>query len=519
MKVCWRKAVAVALVSLTAAFLFVSCGNEESTVPSKSAVTLGKPDFTADVVVVGAGGAGLSASIKAAQLGMDVILLEKNSFVGGTTLMAEGMFAVDSHFQKEAGIEIDKVDLFRRVQEYNHWLSDSKILKRFFDESAASISWLEELGVKFMGVISMGDSVKTWHIFDGLGEGYIHTMHEAALEAGVNLILETPGEELVMEEGRVKGLIARNSEGESVAIEAPVVILATGGYSDNPEMMEELVGISSDYSMQMGVPGRTGDGIHMGIGAGADTYYLGTAMFYGGNLRGVPFGNHLFAASSFQPTMVTVNQEGIRFADESIAGQNFSFFGNAMSTQEKVYSILDKASLDYFVEEGCIAGAGAYTLPGAKLTDLYDLIDQQLANGNEGIQIADDLDQLASQISIDPETLKETMATYNAFCEEGVDRSFGKSAEFLRPMESGPWYAFDLALGYFTTVGGLKINEKAQVISKEGTPIPGLYAAGTDGNGIYGDSYDVVISAGSCQGWAVNSGRFAAEDAALYLGK
>ena len=368
-------------------------------------------------------------------------------------------------------------------------------------------------------MISMGDSVKTWHIFEGLGEGYIHSMHEAAIEAGVELLLETPGKELVMEEGRVKGLVAETREGEDIKIKAPVVILATGGYSDNPEMMEEYVGVSPDYSMQMGVAGRTGDGINMGISAGADTYYLGTAMFYGGNLRGISFGTHLFAASSFQPTMVCVNQDGLRFADESIAGQNFSFFGNAMKTQGRVVSILDKASLDYFVEEGCIAGAGAYTLPGAKLTELYDEIDSQLKSGNEGILIADTLEELSSKLGIDGKVLKETMDEYNGYCDNGLDESFGKSAEFLRPMTSGPWYAFDLALGYFTTVGGLKINEKAQVIDKKGEVIPGLYAAGTDGNGIYGDSYDVVISAGSCQGWAVNSGRFAAEDAALYLNK
>ncbi len=511
-----QRVTLLSILTLAALLMLGSCSQKQSL---ETAVKLGRPDMTADVVVVGAGGAGLSAAIKAAHLGMDVILLEKNSFVGGTTLMAEGMFAVDSHFQQEAGIEIDKVDLFRRVQEYNHWLSDSKILSRFFDESAASIDWLEEIGVKFMGVISMGDSVQTWHIFDGLGEGYIHTMHQAALDAGVNLLVSTPGKQLVMEEGKVKGIIAETSEGKKLAIEAPVVILATGGYSDNPEMMEKYVGVDSDYTLQMGVPGRTGDGINMGISAGADTYYLGTAMFYGGNLKGVPFGNHLFAASSFQPTMVCVNQDGVRFSDESVAGQNFSFFGNAMKTQKRVFSILDKASLDTFVEEGCIAGAGAYTLPGAKLTDLYDQIDAQLKNGHKGILIAETLDELADMMNVNKETLKATMEQYNTYCESGEDADFGKAAQFLQPMASGPWYAFDLKLGYFTTVGGLKINEKAQVISKEGTIIPGLYAAGTDGNGIYGDSYDVVISAGSCQGWAVNSGRFAAEDAAVYLGK
>ena len=519
MKSLFQKATFLTALLFAGLILLGSCSNDQEAGKTQKTGELGTPDLTADVVVVGAGGGGLSASIKAAQLGMDVILLEKNGYPGGTTLMAEGMFALDSHFQKEAGINIDKVDLFRRVQEYNHWLSDSAILQKFFNRSAEAIDWLEDLGIKFMGVIKMGDSVQTWHIFEGLGEGFIHSMHEAAVNAGVNLMLETPGKELIMEDGKVIGLIAETREGKTLRIKAPVVILATGGYSDNPEMMEKYVGVSPEYTQQMGIPGRTGDGIHMGISAGAATNYLGTAMFYGGNLKGIPFGNHLYAASAFQPTMVCINQDGKRFADESIAGQNFSFFGNAMKNQQRVISILDKASLDNFVEEGCIMGAGAYTLPGAKLTDLYDLIDEQLNKGNKGIMIAETLDELASKIGMNDETLKTTMASYNSYCETGTDSSFGKDSEYLRPMTEGPWYAFDLALGYFTTVGGLKINENAQVLNKEDKTISGLYAVGTDSNGIYGDSYDVVISAGSCQGWAVNSGRFAAIDAAKYLGK
>ena len=510
------KRSAFAAVLLASVLLWTSCGQSQKT--EKNA-TLGKVDMTADVVVVGAGGAGLSASIMAAQKGLDVILLEKNGFPGGTTLMVEGMFAVDSHFQKEANVDIDKVNLFQRVQEYNHCLSNSAILHKFFDESAGAIDWLENLGVKFEGVTFMGDSVQTWHVFEGLGEGFVNSMHKAAVEAGVQLLLETPGKELVMEEGKVKGIIAETQDGKKLSIEAPVVILATGGYSDNPEMMEEYVGVSPEYSAQAGVAGRTGDGINMGIKAGADTFYLGTAMFYGGQLRGIPFGNHLYAASAFQPTMVCINQDGMRFADESIAGRNFSFFGNAMKNQRRVISILNKSMLDSFVDDGCIMGAGQYTLPGAKLTELYSQLDEQIEKGNKGIYIADTLDELAAQVDINADVLNETMATYNGYCETGKDVSLGKEARFLRSMTEGPWYAFDLAVGYFTTVGGLKINENAQVLDKQGAAIPGLYAAGTDGNGIYGDSYDVVICAGSAQGWAVNSGRFAAIDAARYLGK
>jgi fumarate reductase flavoprotein subunit len=481
---------------------------------------LDDPDMVADVVVVGSGGAGLSASVQAAQLDLDVVLLEKNAVTGGSTRFIEGMFAVGSHFQEEAGIEIDEVELLQRVEEYTHWLSDANILRRFFDQSAGTIDWLEELGVEFMGVSFMGDSVHTWHLFEGMGEGYVASMEEAVLDAGVNLMLETPGKALVMEDGKVKGIIAETKDGEKLGIEAPVVILATGGYSDNPEMMKTYGGVTPENSVQSGMPGRTGDGINMGLSIGANTAYLGTVVFYGGHLKGITYGNHLYTASAFQPTMVWVNQNGKRFADESIAGRNFIFSGNAIKSQRRVFSILDKASLDYFMEEGCIFGTGANdgdfsTAPGSKLTELYE----QLEAGNEGIQIADTLDELAKKIDVDVETFKTTMETYNGYCEAGADDSFGKAADYLWSMADGPWYSFELAAGYFTTVGGLRVNENAQVLNTEGEVIDGLYAAGTDAGGLYGDSYDMVIAAGSCQGWSVNSGRFAAQDAARYLGK
>ena len=94
---------------------------------------------------------------------------------------------------------------------------------------------------------------------------------------------------------------------------------------------------------------------------------------------------------------------------------------------------------------------------------------------------------------------------------------YNKPAEFLSPVKTGPYYAFEQALAYFTTVGGLKVSNDAQVIDKDGKVIPGLYAGGSDAGGIYGDTYDVGLAAGSQVGWAVNSGRMAAQHAATYL--
>ncbi|WP_020611120.1 FAD-dependent oxidoreductase [Sediminispirochaeta bajacaliforniensis] len=501
------------MVSLLILLSLFSCSKAENV------ATLNNPDLHADVVVVGAGGAGLSAAIQARQLGLNVILLEKNGYPGGSTIMTEGMFAVGSHFQKEAGVKTSSRDILLSVEEYHHWIPDSTLLEKFFASSAETIDWLESLGVTFTGVSFMGDSVQTWHLFKGKGEEYINSLHKAATKAGVNLMLETPGKELVMEEGKVKGIIAEKKDGTKLNIEAPVVILATGGYSDNPEMMRKYAGINPENAVQIGMPGRTGDGINMGIDVGADTSNLGTVMYYGGNLKGVPYGTHLYTASAFQPTMVWVNQDGVRFADESIAGRNFSYSGNAIKGQDKVYSIMNKANLDYLVEKGCILGTGEYTVTGTKLTDLYKEMNEQLSKPDSGIFIADSLEKLATLIRVDKESLLTTMNNYNSYCEAGNDEEFDKASKFLVSMSEGPYYAFALEVGYFTTVGGLTVNKNAQVLDLDGNIIPGLYAAGSDAGGLYGDSYDVVYCAGSQQGWAVNSGRFAAKDAAIFLGK
>ena len=141
--------------------------------------------------------------------------------------------------------------------------------------------------------------------------------------------------------------------------------------------------------------------------------------------------------------------------------------------------------------------------------------------GNEGIYTADTLDELAGKIGVDAEQLKATIERYNGFAETGVDLDFSKNAEYILPLrdEDGPYYAFDLALGIFTTVGGLQVDTEARVLDADDHPIPGLYAGGCDAGGLFGDSYDVGYCAGSQQGWCVHSGKVAAESAAAYLGK
>ena len=159
--------------------------------------------------------------------------------------------------------------------------------------------------------------------------------------------MSTPGRELVMKDGKVAGIIAEKEDGSYVYIEAPVAIMATGGYADSAEMINELCDFSADRVEATGIKGRDGDGIKMAMGAGsALAKSPGTLVFYGGTMRGMPYGSQLYCAAAFQP-FFWVNEKGERFANEELAEQNFTHSGNVQAMQKKVYSILTKGSDGY----------------------------------------------------------------------------------------------------------------------------------------------------------------------------
>ena len=132
---------------------------------------------------------------------------------------------------------------------------------------------------------------------------------------------------------------------------------------------------------------------------------------------------------------------------------------------------------------------------------------------------ADAVTVTAPGLELDAEKLQETLDTYNGYCADGVDARFAKPAEYLNALEEGPFYAFEVFNGYFTTVGGIKVTPRTEVLDENDQVIPGLYAGGSDAGGLYGDTYDVGIAAGSQASWAINSGRLAAKNGACYLGK
>ena len=480
-------------------------------------------EYDCDVVVAGSGGCGTAAGCRAAQLGLKTIIVEQSDFTGGTTRCTEGLFAVGTHLQEEGGIELSTEECFSKSMDFNHWEADGSLNKDLFTCSAANFDWLESLGIGFKYAIPNGDSLPTWHVYEtddsGLpGALYMDTFIQAAKDAGAEVLTSTSAQQLVMEDGKAAGLVCSAAEG-LVRINAPVVILATGGYATNADMMRSYAGIDPDRVVAAGLGQRNGEGIAMGLAAGAQMCtHPGTAMYYGGQPDGAAFGTALWAAFSASP-ILWIDEKGQRFTTEEFAATNFSYAGNALKGQRDVYAIINDAIVDHMVNEGVYNAMGEYYKKGETLPTLRDEIDQQLADNPDNIRKADTVEEMAELIGADPEVVAAMLDEYNGYCAAGVDEAFGKPADWLIPVEGGPYYVYRLKIGMFTTCGGLKVNADCAVLDKNGDPICGLYAGGCDAGGLYGATYDVSICTGSAQGWSVHSGKRAAESAAAYLGK
>ena len=465
-----------------------------------------------DIVVIGAGAAGTAAGLAAAERGAKVIMLEKQASTGGTGKFSEGIFAVESQMQREWNYDLTKDQAFRMIMNYGHWRSNAKMVRAFVDKSADSIDWMKGHGVKFEKLTSnYPGGIYTWHIYEGRGAGWINLMQGKYKAMGHPILLETPAKELIQKDGKVVGVVAENADGEKIRIDAKAVIIATGGFGDNMEMLKK-------YTRFPGVDGiaqkhKTGDGVQMAWKAGAGQEGIEVQHSYRPGPKGASTTNHV-AATAKQPHL-WLTPKGERFCDEGIM-LDWPFAGNALERiGGTMYVVYDQATLDYMTKtHGIDLGVGVMVPVTTKLTKF----DAEWADAvKKGFAFkADTIEGLAKATGMDPATLKATVEQYNGFAATRHDAQFAKQAKYMRPVRTGPFYAIKSVATSLGTLGGIKANEKLQVVTKDEVPIPGLYAAGNDVGGMYGDSYDLLM-AGSTIGFAVNSGRIAAENAVQFV--
>lgn len=474
-----------------------------------------------EVAVIAAGPSGLAASVQAAENGAKVMVFEKATMAGGAANMGMGPLGLGTRQQKEMMVDISVEKAFKMFMDYTHWRVDANLVKRYFENSADTIEWLEDMGVEFAGAYKyFPKSEATWHIVavnGGIGRNGGAIMNKAMLEKGkelgVEYFFETPVKKILKDvDGKVCGLIAIEKTGEEIEVSAKSVIIACGGAGDNPHMIKERIGYTFGVDMfNFAIPGLKGDGIKMAMEAGAATTDMNVEMIY--ILPHSDFGPDCIPATFMQPNLM-VNQLGKRFINEEEM-QNTTFTGNAIACQKgRVgYSILDSSILKGYKKRGL--NVTNFVHHPDDISHFEQCVNDSISQNNPDVYKADTIEELSKMLDIDSVTLADTIEEYNDMCES-YDEKFYKERKFMKPIKKAPYYAGKFRPSGYGTLGGIKINDNAEVLDENWDSIPGLFAAGTDTCTIYGDSYMFLLP-GNTMGYCLNTGRFAGESAAEYV--
>lgn len=280
----------------------------------------------ADVVVVGGGAAGLPAAVQAAEKGAKVILVEKNPYLGGGANAAEGLFGVESKWQRGKSIGLTREECFNYLMEHSHYKADPALTKKFVWGSAENLDWLASHGMKFEPIQMTPYDAPTWHVvgeYKGQehGAAYIKLLADVAKEKGVEILVGTPAKELLKDGNKVVGVKAKDSKGNDVIIHSKATIISTGGFGNSPEKVQKWLGWNPDV-FKASVPlNKTGDGIEMAWRAGSEKTPMTLMLHTGVEGKGISFPGAIYCMS-WQPFNLWVNNEGERFTNEANA---FSF--------------------------------------------------------------------------------------------------------------------------------------------------------------------------------------------------
>ena len=472
----------------------------------------------ADVAVIGGGLCGMAAAVAAAEQGARVVLVEKKGAPGGNSLFVVGIFGAESPAQRRLSIDTPKDELFRLAMDYAHWKINPRIFRAFLDKSGDTIKWLEDKGIRFDNIPPLypGHVIRTWHstVKENVGPVILKTLRQNCEQLGVRMLFHCSARKILVGDSGVTGLLAESANG-NIEIIAGSVIIATGGYGGNPDMLRKYHPAYSEKMIYSGLPHLVGEGLTMAEEVGAATEGLGTLVLH----------THIYPGPSDvngmtqEPATLWVNRRGERFTDEMITFQPTEC-GNVIERQPDkcVYTAFDESIMRKVMEDGFLKG-DVGGKPGAAGTIPVNLdmeLAEEVAKGD--VKITDSWGEMAAWIGVPAEVLKNTVEEYNSFCDQGYDGLFNKDRRYLRALRTPPYYAIKSHLCFLTTVGGIKINERMETLDGEDSPIPGLYAGGDITGGWESDTYCILLS-GTTSGFAINSGRIAGENAAEYGSK
>jgi len=465
-----------------------------------------------DVAVLGAGIAGVTCALRAAQCGARVVVLEKGASWSGR---GGNIGVAASSFMKEQGIENDFEEIVREWIKRCGNRCDERLVWLYFNNSAEAMDWLIGIVTQYgarpvlQGSAYQGDTYHEYYgshrFFDGPmaqkgmragAADAVYAMYSESLKLGVQYLFKTPAEQLLKEDGKVTGVFARKEDGSLVLVRAKRgVVIATGDIGGNAEMCEDLAPLANRCPVKY--TNGSGDGHRLGLWAG-------------GSFEDPPFPMIMhpqaYHFSSF--CFLFVKPDGTRFMNEDTYAQGKCV---AILRERETYawSIVDSAwpekvppTLRY---GGGIAWGQDFVLgePAFDVETEKKMFERGFARGH--IVTADTPEELAEKMGVPVETFVRTLKRYNEMCARGRDEDFGKRRELLIPIDKPPYYGIKFGPAVLAVVGGLRVDTKMRVLSEENAPVEGLYAIGNAAGGRYGVDYPLIIC-GNSHGTALTFG-------------
>lgn len=441
-----------------------AAGNEAVSGASKTTYTpLDQLQDKYDIIIIGAGGAGMSAALEAKSKGLNPVIFEKMPVAGGNTLKASsGMNASETKFQKEQGIE-DSNDLFyEETLKGGHGTNNKELLRFFVDNSASAIDWLDSIGIRLNNITitgGMGEK-RTHRPEDGsaVGQYVANGLLKNVQEQEIPLFVNANVKEITEKNGKVNGVKIIFDEQDEKTITADAVVVTTGGYGSNMDMISK-VRPDLEGLVTTNQEGSTGDGIQMIEKLGGTTVDMDQIQVHPTVQQDK---SYLIGEVVRGEGSILVSNEGKRFVNE-------------LDTRDKVTAAINE-----------LADKSAYLVFDSGVKSRAKAIDQYEKMGF--VIAGDSIETLAQEMGVPADQLKTTLDTWNNAVKSKNDAEFGRTTGMDNDLSSGPFYAIKIGPGIHYTMGGVNINTNTEVVNKDGEPIPGLFAAGEVVGGLHGEN-------------------------------
>ena len=506
----------------------------------------------AGMVIIGGGGSGLVAAVRAAEAGVkNIIVLEKNKRAGGYAISAGGMMAYDSPAQRRLGIKIDKDETFKEKMARVNWQVNARLIRNVINTSGNVIGWFESKGIRFDDIIQFaaaGEAPRVFHKINGTPQGragqpIMQAMMKDCEKHNIRIFLKTPATRILTnKEGHITGVRATGENG-TFDISTDCVVVTAGEFGPNPEMVKKFFPSVRDPESHMN-PTHQGDGIKMADEAGAWIEDVVAKHMF-------PMtASHRLGVFLLRPETIWVNKNGVRFIDEALPIHHMESAVNQLMLQpgHTGFIVFDTGIVKQILSKReVLSGQEKDTGENGKWFDVMEENLKQEGDEGDGIAVpqpmvpppgmseeeggpppgflnspkkttkrANTWEGIADFMGVKPEVLKTTIKQYNEYCAAAYDADFVKEARYLLPLQEPPFYATVVNQCFHSTMGGIRVSHLMEVISKQSTLIPGLYAAGDNANSFVYADYDFRYP-GTSLGFALISGYIAGDSAAAYV--